>query len=176
MTQTCSRSLVFHGLSLLVSPSQLFCLFLTVFYNMQHRKLGCSKQRCEEATCEDLMNKRAQRCPVRGTRSFIQCKGRPESQFPHANRWSEWNKPGYWCVSVSLNRPQSLVFCVFLNDSCVSVCVCVNARAASTSTAQLERKWTSPSNELWQAVDATLLAWKRSFCLVWLTICGGSPS
>lgn len=143
-----------------------------MFYNGQHRKLGCSKQRCEEATCEGLMNKRAQRCPVRGTRSFIQCKGRQE-------------KPISTCKQVVRMKQTRILMCFseFKQTSIFSFlcllawfvceCVCVNARAASTSTAQLERKWTSPSNELWQAVDATLLAWKRSFCLVWLTICGG---
>lgn len=41
--------------------------------------------------------------------------------------------------------------------------MCISTRAPSASTAQLWRKWTSPSNEGWQAVDVTLLVWRRSF-------------
>lgn len=97
--------------------------------------------------------------PWGGRALSFSAEGGRKSQFPQANRWSEWNQPAYWCFS-GLKRLSIFSFLWLLFWF---VCVCVNAKAPYTSTAQLERKWTSPSNERWQAVDVTLLAWKRSF-------------
>ena len=102
-------------------------------------------------------------------------KGGRKSQSPPANRWSEWNRSMLMCFSAFKQLSLTLVFCVFLSAVSVCVCVCVSARAACTSTAQLERKWTSPSNERQQVVDVTLLAWKRS-CAFASDHLRGSPS
>lgn len=68
-----------------------------------------------------LMNKRAQRCPVRGTRSVRQCKGRPEKPVSTSKQvvWMKQNR-----ILICFSEFTQLLIFSFLCLLGVCMCVC----------------------------------------------------
>lgn len=103
------------------------------------------------------------------TLSFSATWGR-KSQFPEANRWSERMKTVSWCVRVTLNRSQSLLFSsTFLFYVCQYQST-VRFHGSAVEEVDVTFKWRMAG--CWRYI----VGLEKVFCLLPSTICQPSVS